>query len=78
MFYVNCNTTKHYLNVFKLVSSSKQNSFLYLLQIDSYVKIFPKVAHGWTVRYNVEDAEAVKAAEESHENMLEWFVKYVK
>ena len=47
-------------------------------EIDSYVKIFPKVAHGWTVRYNVEDAEAVKAAEESHENMLEWFVKYVK
>ncbi|XP_021904896.1 endo-1,3;1,4-beta-D-glucanase-like [Carica papaya] len=46
--------------------------------VDGYAKIFPKVEHGWTLRYNPEDAEAVKSAEEAHENMLEWFAKYVK
>ncbi|KAB5545424.1 hypothetical protein DKX38_013536 [Salix brachista] len=47
-------------------------------EVDSFVKIFPKVAHGWTVRYNVEDEAAVKSAEEAHGNLLEWFAKYVK
>ncbi|KAJ6725391.1 DIENELACTONE HYDROLASE [Salix purpurea] len=47
-------------------------------EVDSFVKVFPKVAHGWTVRYNVEDEAAVKSAEEAHGNLLEWFVKYVK
>ncbi|KAM4116147.1 hypothetical protein ACJW30_02G028700 [Castanea mollissima] len=47
-------------------------------EVDGYVKIFPKVEHGWTVRYNVEDAAAVKSAEEAHQDMLEWFAKYVK
>ncbi|KAE8076948.1 hypothetical protein FH972_015565 [Carpinus fangiana] len=47
-------------------------------EVDSYVKIFPKVSHGWTVRYNVEDKAAVKSAEESHQNLLEWFAKYLK
>jgi dienelactone hydrolase len=47
-------------------------------EVDAYVKIFPKVAHGWTVRYDVEDAEAAKSADEAHDNMLEWFAKYVK
>ena len=47
-------------------------------QVDGYVKIFPKVEHGWTVRYNVEDAAAVKSAEEAHQDLLEWFAKYVK
>ena len=42
------------------------------------MKIFPKVAHGWTVRYDVEDEAAVKTAEEAHGNLLEWFAKYVK
>lgn len=46
-------------------------------QVDGYVKIFPKVSHGWTVRYNVEDKSAAKCAEEAHQNMLEWFAKYV-
>ncbi|KAH9765344.1 DLH domain-containing protein [Citrus sinensis] len=49
-----------------------------LLQVDSFVKIFPKVAHGWSVRYNAEDEFAVKAAEEAHQNLLEWLTKYVK
>ncbi|XVF64985.1 hypothetical protein PTKIN_Ptkin09bG0210500 [Pterospermum kingtungense] len=47
-------------------------------EFDSSVKIFPAVAHGWTVRYNVEDESAVKSAEEAHEEMLNWFVKHVK
>ncbi|XP_043722474.1 endo-1,3;1,4-beta-D-glucanase-like [Telopea speciosissima] len=47
-------------------------------EVDAYVKIFPGVAHGWTVRYNDEDEEAMKAAEEAHQNMLDWFTKYVK
>ncbi|XP_021904998.1 endo-1,3;1,4-beta-D-glucanase-like [Carica papaya] len=47
-------------------------------EIDSFVKIFPNVAHGWTVKYKVEDAEAVRRADEAHQNMLEWFAKYVK
>ena len=47
-------------------------------QVDGYVKIFPKVEHGWTVRYDVGNEAAVKPAEEAHQNMLEWFAKYVK
>ncbi|KAE9602125.1 hypothetical protein Lal_00050225 [Lupinus albus] len=47
-------------------------------EVDSYVKVIPKVAHGWTVRYNTEDAEAVKAAEESHQILLDWFAKHLK
>ncbi|ONI35671.1 hypothetical protein PRUPE_1G549400 [Prunus persica] len=47
-------------------------------EIDSYVKIFPKAEHSWTVRYNVEDEEAVKRAEEAHNNMIDWFSKHVK
>ncbi|XP_040873401.1 carboxymethylenebutenolidase homolog isoform X3 [Glycine max] len=47
-------------------------------QVDCFVKIFPKVSHGWTVRYNPEDAEAVKAAEEAHQDMLNWFAKHLK
>ncbi|KAE9609565.1 hypothetical protein Lal_00006851 [Lupinus albus] len=47
-------------------------------EVESYVKIFAKVAHGWTVRYNTEDAEAVKAAEESHQILLDWFAKHLK
>ncbi|XP_023641771.1 endo-1,3;1,4-beta-D-glucanase [Capsella rubella] len=47
-------------------------------EVYSYVKIFPKVSHGWTVRYNIKDPEAVKAAEEAHKEMLDWFVTYIK
>ncbi|XP_058759282.1 endo-1,3;1,4-beta-D-glucanase-like isoform X1 [Vicia villosa] len=45
---------------------------------DSYVKLFPEVSHGWTIRYNIEDAMAVQAADESHRILLEWFAKHVK
>ncbi|KAK4746208.1 hypothetical protein SAY87_012520 [Trapa incisa] len=47
-------------------------------EVDAFVKIFPKVSHGWTVRYDVGNAEAVKCAEEAHLDMTEWFVKYLK
>ncbi|POO02297.1 Dienelactone hydrolase [Trema orientale] len=47
-------------------------------EFDSFVKIFPGVAHGWTVRYNDEDHSAVKSAEEAHLDLLNWFTKYVK
>ncbi|CAN1807356.1 unnamed protein product [Linum perenne] len=47
-------------------------------EVDGSVKIFPGVSHGWTVRYNDEEKEVVKAADEAHNDMLEWFAKYVK
>ncbi|KAI3965563.1 hypothetical protein MKX01_010520 [Papaver californicum] len=46
-------------------------------EVDSFVKIFNGVRHGWTVRYNIKNEEAVKRAEEAHNDMLEWFFKYV-
>ncbi|KHN03434.1 Endo-1,3(4)-beta-D-glucanase [Glycine soja] len=47
--------------------------------VDCFVKIFPKVSHGWTVRFNPKDAETVKAAaEEAHQDMLNWFAKHLK
>ena len=52
--------------------------YMYIFQLDSFVKIFPGVAHGWTVRYSVEDESAVKSAEEAHLDMLNWFTKHVK
>ncbi|KAF7813743.1 endo-1,3-1,4-beta-D-glucanase [Senna tora] len=47
-------------------------------EVDSFVKLFPGVAHGWTVRYDEDDPVAVKAAEEAHQDMLTWFDKYLK
>ncbi|XP_016541032.1 endo-1,3;1,4-beta-D-glucanase isoform X1 [Capsicum annuum] len=47
-------------------------------EIDAFVKIFPGVAHGWSVRYNDEDKLAVKSAEESHQDMLGWLEKHLK
>ncbi|MCD9641140.1 hypothetical protein HAX54_027084 [Datura stramonium] len=47
-------------------------------EVDKFVKIFPSVKHGWTVRYNVEDKEAVRHAEEAHQDMLDWLTKHVK
>ncbi|CAG7889384.1 unnamed protein product [Brassica rapa] len=47
-------------------------------EVSSYVKIFPNVSHGWTTRYDINDPEAVKAAEEAHKEMLDWFVTYIK
>jgi len=46
-------------------------------EIDGYVKIFPGVTHGWTVRYDTADEVTVKKAKEAHQDMLDWFVKYL-
>ncbi|XP_068664208.1 endo-1,3;1,4-beta-D-glucanase-like [Aristolochia californica] len=46
-------------------------------EIDSFVKIFPGAAHGWTVRYNPNDELSVKKAEEAHGDMLAWFTKHL-
>ncbi|XP_020548635.1 endo-1,3;1,4-beta-D-glucanase-like [Sesamum indicum] len=47
-------------------------------EVDSFVKIFPGVQHGWTTRYNDDDKLAVKRAEEAHNAMLHWFIKHLK
>ncbi|XP_043709269.1 endo-1,3;1,4-beta-D-glucanase-like isoform X2 [Telopea speciosissima] len=47
-------------------------------EVSSFVKIFPGVVHGWTVRYDTTDQLAVKNAEEAHMDMLNWFTKHVK
>ncbi|KAL1808411.1 hypothetical protein ACET3Z_025401 [Daucus carota] len=47
-------------------------------EVDCFVKIFPGVVHGWSVRYKAEDVAAVKCAEEAHQDMLGWFTKYLK
>lgn len=47
-------------------------------EINSFVKIFPGVAHGWSVRYKEDDESAVKSAKEALEDMLGWFVKCLK
>ncbi|GAU33452.1 hypothetical protein TSUD_380880, partial [Trifolium subterraneum] len=43
-------------------------------ELESFVKLYPGVTHGWTVRYNAEDEVAVKSAEEAHQDMLNWFI----
>lgn len=50
----------------------------FFVQVDSFVKIFPNVSHGWTVRYDPKDPKAVKAAEKAHDIMIGWFDKYLK
>ncbi|XP_010527412.1 PREDICTED: endo-1,3;1,4-beta-D-glucanase [Tarenaya hassleriana] len=47
-------------------------------EVKRFVKIFPRVKHGWTVRYNPSDPSEAEAAEEAHEDMLEWLIHYVK
>lgn len=46
-------------------------------EVESLVKIFPSVSHGWTVRYKDEDESVLKCAEEAHQDMLNWFTKYL-
>ncbi|EFJ15962.1 hypothetical protein SELMODRAFT_179981 [Selaginella moellendorffii] len=44
---------------------------------DHFVKVFPGTAHGWTVRYDVNSENAVKNAEEAHEDFIAWFRKHL-
>ncbi|KAK8967111.1 hypothetical protein KSP40_PGU000262 [Platanthera guangdongensis] len=46
-------------------------------RVESFVKIFPGTAHGWTVRYDVNDESAVAKAEEAHADMIGWFTKHL-
>ncbi|KAK7363686.1 hypothetical protein VNO77_05837 [Canavalia gladiata] len=46
--------------------------------VDSYLKIFPNVSHGFTLRYDPNDPKAVKTADEAHKVMLDWFDKHLK
>ncbi|XP_066362978.1 endo-1,3;1,4-beta-D-glucanase-like [Miscanthus floridulus] len=43
-----------------------------------FVKIFPGVAHGWSVRYSDDDEDAVKSAEEALGDTINWFNKNLK
>ncbi|KAJ4954896.1 hypothetical protein NE237_011679 [Protea cynaroides] len=58
------------LKEFEEVLSSKP-------EVSFFVKIYPGVEHGWTVRYDIADELAVKSAEEAHEDMLNWFIKHL-
>ncbi|WVZ00006.1 hypothetical protein V8G54_026075 [Vigna mungo] len=59
------------INQFKEVLDAKH-------EIDSYVKIFANVSHGWTVKYDPNDPKAVEAAGEAHKVMINWFDKHLK
>jgi len=43
-----------------------------------FVKIFPGVAHGWSVRYSHDDAAAVASDEEAMVDTIDWFNKNLK
>jgi len=47
-------------------------------EVESFVKIFPGTAHGWTVRYDANDESAVAKAEEAHADMIGWFTKHLR
>ncbi|CAN6452813.1 unnamed protein product [Victoria cruziana] len=46
-------------------------------EVNSFVKIFPGVGHGWTMRYKNDDEDAKQKAEEAHAHMIEWFSTHV-
>lgn len=46
-------------------------------EVESFFHLYPGVAHGWTVRYDVNDESAVIRAEEAHCKMMEWFGKFL-
>ena len=48
---------------------SFQMMFCYV-QIDYFVKIYPGVRHGWTVRYNAQDEAACKPADEAQQGIV--------
>ncbi|XP_023736611.1 endo-1,3;1,4-beta-D-glucanase [Lactuca sativa] len=46
-------------------------------QVESFVKIFRGVGHGWASRYKDDDESAIRSAEEAHTDMLNWFSKHL-
>ncbi|XP_062232542.1 endo-1,3;1,4-beta-D-glucanase-like [Phragmites australis] len=46
--------------------------------IDHFVKIFPRVPHGFACRYNSSDPFAVETAEEARVDMISWFNRQLK
>ncbi|CAL4900648.1 unnamed protein product [Urochloa decumbens] len=46
--------------------------------IDHFVKIFPRVAHGFACRYDSSDPFAVETAEAARKDMIGWFSKHLK
>ncbi|XP_076927327.1 endo-1,3;1,4-beta-D-glucanase-like [Bidens hawaiensis] len=46
-------------------------------KVEHFVKIYPGVNHGWTSRYNDDDAAEVKNAEEAQQDLVDWFKKYL-
>ena len=62
-------TSPELLNQFKeTLSANKVNNF---------VKIFPGVSHGWTLRYKDDNSTAVQCASEAHQDIMDWFIKYL-
>ncbi|KAM7462642.1 hypothetical protein LguiA_030763 [Lonicera macranthoides] len=47
-------------------------------EVDFFVKVFPGVSHGWSLRYQDGDEPVVKCAKEAHQDTLDWFIKYLK
>ncbi|KAJ3676539.1 hypothetical protein LUZ60_003951 [Juncus effusus] len=45
--------------------------------VEYFVKIFPGVAHGWAVRYKVDDESAIKNAEEARLDLVHWFTTHL-
>lgn len=41
--------------------------------VEHFVKIYPGVQHGWTVRYDPSDEQVTKQAEAAHHDMISWF-----
>ncbi|CAM0145217.1 unnamed protein product [Urochloa decumbens] len=46
--------------------------------IDHFVKIFPRVPHGFACRYDSSDPFAVETAEAARKDMISWFSKHLK
>ncbi|CAK9858755.1 unnamed protein product [Sphagnum jensenii] len=46
-----------------------------LSQVISFVKVFPKVCHGWTSHYDKKNPEVVAHANKAHNNTPDWYAK---